>query len=500
MVNAPSIQPKPGQFKIPSAAVARHPAAMLAPREVRHWLDGLPMANPPRAAQLLLQQLRLLVRDPHPGQRLDTLLQLYQAPIEQLLEMVNERLQGNLDSAMPLDQLEYSLLDLLSELAFGHLRIANASLAAGKPATVETLYQAMRLLESASNIERLRYFRLAPDYWQLLLSIYLHAEARQSADQMVDASQRSDGDPTTIQGLFFRTLVISLCDPHQHRPEQVQSWHRWTGQHTGSLESTVLPQGPFAVPLDISGALPPLAAARRGKPGPDMRYLALDRFLQELRDDPEAPPGLYVTLSDLIKGRKSSEQRQNPRQPRNHPFRLMHGLCVIHGRLEALVLGSSTGGPGIEAVPCRQVNQSKSGAAFLLQGPLNPPLAVGESVLLEAEALSPGGAAVGFAGRIRRLVSSGDQQIEIGVEKLAGRLIPVTITGSAAERARAQPQALLQQDVTTGRYILVAPRTLYREGDSLVAESSHARHELRMGELIEVVQHTAYIAVENDDT
>lgn len=499
MVNGPPAQPKPGQFKVPGAAVARHPAVMLAPREVRQWLGGLPLANPPRAAQLLLQQLRLVVRDPQPGSRLGTLLQLYQGPIDQLLEIVNERLQVNSDSALPLDQLEYSLLDLLSELAFGHLRMANATLDSDKPAAAETLYQAMRLLENAMNIERLHYFRLAPDLWQLLLNIYLYADGQQTAGQMIDVAQRRPDDPGTIQGLFFRALTISLCDPHQHRPEQIRNWQRWTGWHTAALETTVLPQGPFAVPLDISGVLPPLAAARRGKPGPDMRYLALDRFLQALRDDPGAPSGLHQALTDLIKGRKSSEQRQHPRQVRNHPFQLMHGLRDVHARLDALVQGVPNRGLAAEAIPCRQLNQSKSGAAFRLQGPLNPPLTVGESVLLEADAVSPSGAAVGFAGRIRRLVGSGDQQIEIGVEKLSGRLIPVTVTGNAAERARGQPEALLQQDLAAGRYVLIAPRTLYREGDSLIAEGSQRRHELRMQELLEVVQQTAYIAVEDHD-
>jgi hypothetical protein len=57
----------------------------------------------------------------------------------------------------------------------------------------------------------------------------------------------------------------------------------------------------------------------------------------------------------------------------------------------------------------------------------------------------------------------------------------------------------LQQDLAAGRYVLIAPRTLYREGDSLIAEGSQRRHELRMQELLEVVQQTAYIAVEDHD-
>ncbi|MCG6966202.1 MAG: hypothetical protein LJE59_06810 [Chromatiaceae bacterium] len=473
---------------------------MLAPRALRQWIDALPLGNPPRAAQMLLQQLRLLVRDPQPGARLGALLDLYDVPGGQLLEIVNERLQTNQEGAVPLDQLEHSMLELLTELAYGRLRQANEALAGGKSPATATLYQAMRLLDGVQNIERLHYYTLDPGNWQLLLGIYLHAAAQDVADQPVDrALLRSGDEPDTVQGLFFRALVLQLCDPHQHRPEQMLSWHHWAGEHANLLELTILPQGPFAIPLDISGQLPPLAAARRGKPGPDMRYLAAERFLQQLQDDPTAPQDLQRTLHELIKGRKASEQRQGPRQPRNHRYGLMNGLRNIHARLESLIQGAEQHDQDLAQVPCLLVNQSRSGAALQVQGPLSPPLTVGEVLLIEAQTPAPGGAAVGFAACIRRLVNGADHQIEIGVEKLAGRVIPVEITGSAAQRGRGETRALLQQDVEAGRHTLFAPRSFYREGDSLVAESAHARHGLRMQELLEVVQHTAIIAVEPED-
>jgi len=496
MIKAPSSQPSLDLFGIPGPAVARHPGVLLAPRELRRWLDTLPLGNPPNAAQMLLQQLRLLVRDPQPESRLVSLLQMYDAPVDRLLEVVDERLQGNTTSALPLDQLEYVLVELLSELAFGYLRAANDLLVRSKQPPAETLYRAMRLLDDAMAIQRQHYCRIVPEGWRLFTRIYRHAESQQISRQPVDAKLRRAGQPATIEALFFRALLISLCDPHHYRPDQILAWHRWTTGHTDLLELGILPQGAFSIPVDLSGELAPLTGARRGKPGPDMRYLLTDGFLQRLQDDAGAPAALGQALIGLIKGRKSSEQRQSPRQPRNHPFLLMYGLRNIHARLDALTRGSAGGSTPSAAIACRQVNQSKSGAAFHLQGPLNPPLNVGEPILVETASPPQGGAPVGFAGRIRRVVTLDGQQIEIGVEKLQGRLVPLVVTGAAAERLHGSNQALLQQVLDSGQYTLLAPRTLYREGDRLTAESATAELNLRIKRLLGVVQHTAFIDVE----
>ncbi|MGB5741615.1 MAG: hypothetical protein WBM65_04220 [Sedimenticolaceae bacterium] len=496
MVNAPPNQPNLGSFPIPPVAVARHPAALLSPRDLRHWVESLPLGNPPKAAEHLLHQLRLLVRDPSPGQRFAVLLALYDQPIDQLLQIVRERLKNNPDNAVPLDQLEHLTIELLNESAYGQLRMANELLESGKAPQSEELFRAMTLLDSALNIERLHYCRLAPQAWGLLLHIFLLAEHLQLADQPMPAVPGEPDHPRTIRGLFSRVLVITLCDPHQHLPVNIQRWHAWTGANSELLELTLLPQGAAAIPVDISGSQMPLAAARRSKPGPGIRYLASDRFMQQLADDPAAPQGLLQAFNDLIKGRKTSEQRQSPRRERNHPFLLLHGLHSVHRRLTQLTDSESPSRVELSPVPCRQINQSPTGAAFTLQGPLNPPLSVGEPILVEADAAASRTAPVGFAGRIQRLVTADQQRIEIGVEKLQGRLIPVAITGSATERTRGTNYAVLQQATEGTQHLLLAASSLFRAGDLVVVEGAQQRYNLRMLTLIAGYQRIAYIVVE----
>ena len=278
--------------------------------------------------------------------------------------------------------------------------------------------------------------------------------------------------------------------------DEIAAWRRWITPHTDLLALSLLPQGSYAIPVDISGALMPLASARTARPGTHTRYLGADGFIQGLQDDDEAPASLRQALTDLIKGRRKSEQRQTERQARNHPYQLIYGLRDIHKRLDELTLGDDPQTSEVRPVPCRQVNQSRYGAAFQLQGPLNPPLSVGEPLLAEAAGPAGNAAPVGFAARIRRVFSDDQQLIEIGVEKIQGRLIPTTIVGATAEKTRGDTQALIQHDADTGRYTLLASRSIYRKGDTVAAEGASMRYNLRMLRLGGIVHQTAYIDVE----
>ena len=469
---------------------------MLSPRELRRWIESLPLANPVKTANLLHHQLPLLTRDPQRNPKMGSLLELYRAPLNQLRETVTERLPAGLDCALLPDQLENLLVELLTELAFGYLRIANEKLAAGKTPELDVLFPAAKLLDDALNIERLHYCRLSTRRWRLLLHIYLHAEHHGLTDRPVAAELRPADGPDTIGALFFRALLISLCDPHNQAPGEIIDWHGWTGKHSGLLTVSVLPQGTYAIPIDITGEQAPLTGARKSRPGPDTRYLSCDRLIQELDRDESAPAGLRSALTGLIKGRRAQEQRRAERLPRNHPYLLIHGMRNIHQRLTELTQGGGAARSDVTAIPCRQVNQSRYGAAFKLQGPINPPFSVGEPVLAEAESSNDAAQAVGFAARLRRIFSEDNRSIEIGVEKIPGQLFPVTIVGAAAERSRGNTLALLQHDSDSGRYILMANRSIYREGDSVLAEGPSITHNLRMLRLGGTVQHTAHIDVE----
>ena len=248
---------------------------------------------------------------PATGQPLRALLELYDAPLDQLLQIVHERLSGNPDSAVPLDQLEYQLVELLVELAHGHLRLANDLLRSGKEVPAAVLFRAMSLLDSATNIQRLHYHRLTPDGRRLLLNIFVHAERQRSSRQAIRSASPQGNEPDTVRGLFFRSLVISLCDLHRHRPGQILSWVHWAGQHTDALQLTVLPQGALRHPARHQRHPAPLSSARRGKPGTGHALRRDGRVPATAAIDPMAPR--HAAGADgRDQGRKTPEQRQSP--------------------------------------------------------------------------------------------------------------------------------------------------------------------------------------------
>lgn len=442
---------------------------------------------------MLLQQLRLLSRDPNPGPRFLALLDLYRTPLGTLLEIVEERIQHNKEDIVALDQLEILVLEALSELAYAELRIANRLLAGGRELTAELLLQPMRLLDHALAIEISHYHKPSVRNWSLMQQIFLYAESQ----QLADATTEGSSSPATIAGLYLRALLISFCDPYHHRPGNVLNWRDWAAGRTDQMQLSLLPQGAASIPIDTSGAMTPLAAARCGKPGPDMRYLDIGILLKQLEEDTEAPKGLHQALSTLIKGRRKPEQRQTARQPRDHPYQLTFGLRQIHARLNDVLLGQGDDEPD-RAIAGRLINQSKTGAAFQLAGPLNPPLVIGEPVLAETRSSLPGAAPAGFVACIRRVLIDG-QLVEIGVEKLDGRILPVALSGSAAERARFDKEGLLQQRAASSAVTLIAAKGLYREGDRISVEGPNVRYELRMQQLTGEAKNIVFITVEPSD-
>lgn len=495
MVDRPSSTGGIGWFEVPANAFARHPNVILAPRELKRWMDTLPMANPSRSADMLQSQLQMLVTDPDPGGRFGALLNLFDKPIGDLLEIAEERQAHQADAAEPPGLLEGCLLGAMSALADGHLRLANHKLTLDKPPELENLGRAMVAIDHQLRIAHQHYHKVSDAIWCRVLALLRHAEHWQLAEAQIEAPLLHNTGPRTIQALAIRALIIGLCDPNHHRPGEVAEWYRWIGSHCGTLTLSPLPQGNAAISLDMSGRMGPLAAARRGKPDGDTRYLATDGLFDALRNDDEPPRGLAQALENLLKGRRSPEQRRANRQPRHQPYCLAHGIRNMHRRLTELIEGGRGKASDAQIISCVQRDQSRRGAAFTLDTTPNPPLAVGEPVLAEACSDTPG-AAKGFAAQIRRLKIDDGNRIEMGVEKLAGRFIPVTFSGAAVDRARGANQALLQHQAEKGHFTLIAPHSVYREGDVITVQGPGVQYRLRLCRVLQSVRNTAFIEVE----
>jgi hypothetical protein len=106
---------------------------------------------------------------------------------------------------------------------------------------------------------------------------------------------------------------------------------------------------------------------------------------------------------------------------------MYRGLYEIHQRLTEAPLDAPAPAPG-RGIPCRQTNRSASGAAVIVRHERRRAVLAGDFVLLESAQDEP---ATRYVARVRRLLRRGGDQLEIGVERLSGELVPVRI-GEAA--------------------------------------------------------------------
>jgi hypothetical protein len=493
-VTASASLPDPGLFPLPELSVARHPAVILAPRRLKRWIGELPLANPQRTADLLLQQLGLLVHDPQPGPKLSALLGLHAEPVAQLLAILLQRMRVDAENALPMDPRERQLVDILLTLGDGYLRTFNEALLVGRAPPAEDLYTAAWAFDQALGIERLRYRPAAQAQWQRLLKVFLCAEGHGLGDRTLPEERRREGEAATVRAIFFRALVIGLSDPHRQRPSEMLAWAAWLTEHGAALELSQQPRGSHPIPVDLGPRSAP-PGARRVEPGPDTRYLLTDDLL---RLATAGAPGLHVALLDLAEGRHQRDLRRSPRRSSARGYRILPGLRNISRRLDELS-GAATGQTSSNAWDARQLDQSKRGAAFVVAAAIKPPLMIGAPIL--AEVAEPGQtAAVGFAALVRRVVSTDEGRFEIGVEKLQGRIVPVKVATVTGGRSYVDPHGLLLHPPGQEGLVLLAPRAWYRHDDLVAAEGPATRYRLRMTGLRAAAHNIALIDVEPDDS
>ncbi|MCP5431195.1 MAG: hypothetical protein H6962_14040 [Chromatiaceae bacterium] len=115
-------------------------------------------------------------------------------------------MQGNPDSAVPLDQLEYQLVELLVELAHGYLRLANELLRGGKRAGADPVPRN----EPAGQRHQHRAPALPPSHTRRLAPAAQRLRACSGGSRQQSAGHKgggvgTGGEPDTVRGLFFRS-------------------------------------------------------------------------------------------------------------------------------------------------------------------------------------------------------------------------------------------------------------------------------------------------------
>jgi hypothetical protein len=460
---------------LPTPHAGCHPLALTAPAELRRWLAELPTANAVAACRQLAQQLSLLVRCPGPLPRLPALLALLECHVEPLAAQVDAHIRSDPDRTEQVlfDDVVAWFGALNAELAQLRKRHVNDLLEGQRGALGEALCAAMHTLSRQIRLDLSGYHGTPPNTWRDMLQLYETAGFLQLARHSLGPPESAGRD---LHRLFFGALLYQLADPLRLPPRA--SWALYDEALAAAAEVDFVsgPAGPGSVVIDATGAVPPLAGARHPPRQPPRRrfVLPLGRLLEAAGGD-TGYDRLAECLRTLEPALNPTPGRRQQRQIRDCALLLHAGFAMVHRRLAAIRRrGRAPEGDVAVAqgVACRQLDDSAAGAALVVERRRHAAVQIGDLVLLEHPAGDP---ARGFVARVRRLRLREPGRLEIGVEKLPGRIAPAQLLGEGRDG-----RALLHREPAAGRLELYGPAARLAVGAELELEVAGATLRLQV--------------------
>lgn len=499
------------------------------PRQVKEWLDSLPLANTLDAARTINDALASLNRYKLGDEARLKLLELYHATLVNLLPALEHSFSG---VSLPLPEKSKQAANmarqLLVELAYGYkiIFLESISRRIGFGGNKQLPLIVQRALLCLSQILSICYKTYAPTpagIWSELHQLYHYAIQHNLQDEDVPGMDQK----ASINLAYKQALLLALADPYrlmQGELELVQHYLAQFGNHAqlqplAQADSTA---GLFLVRLD--GDKPPKALAQNtgvtdARSDILLNTIGLARLLHqqivslEAKEKPKnlnlpdnaAEAAYQSLLKRLLKhwgvGPKRHFNRTAVQSSMNicagirslHYFMLGEKLPAVQAEPEAqetditLQFSSSLidkSGQQTYSPPTKWwvVNESAGGLALskLQDAPSN--IRVGEIIGLRAE--NSAGWSVGV---VRWIHSSDTHHLELGAQMLAPKAEPVAIKPTIASQNTPFQAAFLLPDIPTLKQpaTLVAPRGTFQEQREFLLEHNGESQPVRATRLVE---------------
>ena len=436
------------RLRLPKVAAGRHPDARVRPREFRAWLTTIDDRNPLQSCKAILHQLRLLARFPGSIPKLPEILKLLDLPMSGFELHADGLIEGPQTEATIRATVQFlpAFDTLLTELGHLQKRMVNDLLDSSAGPSPAVLVSAMKTLAWQLRIDLTRYEHTPQELWRDMLQLYQVAEFSGATGVMVALDEDREQN---VHDLFFGSLLFLLCDPLRLPP--LTTWQLFAAavRYAPTLELHAAKTQFPGIPVDATGNTPPLIFARqpRSSAHEQSEYLKIDRLIKTLNDaEADDVTGLLLrTVTELSTNRTTMTVRREERHRRIAEYRMFVGLIGIQRRLSQFSRAAPNRHDRAPAAPaprydpqaipkhviCHQLDQSQHGAGFVLENGSSRSVLVGDLVLMETDSRRDATCSVGFVARVRRLLLRNDGLLEIGVEKLDGRLKPVNIKGYA---------------------------------------------------------------------
>jgi hypothetical protein len=467
----------------------------IRPKQVKAWIDALPLAQTIEASKKLSVHLAALNRSKFDLDDRLQILEIYHPVVAVLLEEL-DAIYGK--AAIPMVPRAREALALARDLASGlatAYRIAISEKAGklisfgAKKQLPLLIVRAMEYLATALRASYKSYTPAPQGIWREVHHLYLYAEQQGVSREIGDAESKA-----TVFDVYTETLLLSLTDPYrlaQGEADKVLAQIRTVrGLATlGKARPETRAGGHFLIPCDTDKPPKPLLSASDDTGGPNWLLLDANPVVDKLRQRKQAMdsgnvsatmsrmvgPDVLALIAKLLVLWGDPPRRSSRRNPMETTVAICVGIKAIghfvsmepklDPEAEAKALREGITMPltplptddASRAVPVFEwdvVNQSAGGMKVRRAGPAQP-IAVGEAVGIKLVARSRW-----TLGVVRWLTIFDEGGMEFGVQFLSplGRMVSVTptLTSVEAKLALLLPDA---DDPSLPEALLTPPNT-----------------------------------------
>lgn len=260
------------------------------PKQVKAWIDSLPLAQSMDSARKMSAHLAALNRAKVDTDSRLAILDSYRAPAATALDEL-DAVYAKATMPLPPKAREALMVarDLASELSMGYqvaLVERSGKLLGAFSSKKGLAGQILGALEYKFLVLRASYKSYTPappGLWASMHQLYLHAEQEGVAKEVVDAEAKS-----TVFDAYCEALLLSLVDPYRlvaGELDRVMAQMRaWRGLVTlQQSRPPTRPGGHFLVPCDTDRPPKPMIAPNEDAGGPNWRLLDANPMVERVR-------------------------------------------------------------------------------------------------------------------------------------------------------------------------------------------------------------------------
>jgi hypothetical protein len=511
----------PLELRVPAERAAPPKDLEIRPRQVKAWLETLPLAQTFDSGRRLAEHLGALNRSRMDLDERVQVLEIYRPVARVLLEELDD-IYGK--STQPLTPRAREALvlarTLAAELASGYkiaiLEKAGKRIAFGvKKQLPPLIMRAMQYLVAEMRASFKSYSPVPAGVWKELHHLYLHAEQEGMATEIADAESKG-----TIAELYCESLLVALTDPYRLMPGELD---KVVGQIRVLRAPVTLqrkrpdtrPGAHFLVPCDTDKPPKPALSASDDTGGPNWRIFDANALVDKLRARKQAMDtgNVSATMSKMVGSEGLAligkllvlwgdpPKRASRRDAADTSVAICVGLKAIghfvalDAKLDAEVqLDALRRGITMPIInlpdddPARSipifewtvVNQSAGGLKVRRGGLSAQAIGVGEIVGVKAP-----GTGQWIAAVARWITTLDEGGMEFGLQYLAPAACAVWVQATSAATPQAKLGLLLVDEDEAGAELLLTPPNTYSDLREFDLKGDDMQSRVRAAGLIE---------------